>query len=119
VLCISEKLRRNVIRYPASTKVSRKSSREDLLKAFERARTQLAVAIAAEAKSTPLKRRQYYLDTADQMRRFARKLRAKDAELPPGHTDWQRVFETIRQLPVEGRALRLSQMLREIATDLE
>ena len=119
MLCISGKLRRNVIRNPASIRVNRKISREDLLKAFERARTQLAVAIAAEAKSTPLKRRQYYLDTADQLRQFVKKLRKMDGESAPEHPEWQRALESIKYLPLEGRARRLCQVLQDIVTDLE
>jgi hypothetical protein len=119
MLCISGKLWRNVIRNPASTIVRRQSCREDLLRAFERARTQLAVAIAAEAKSTPLKRRQHYLDLADQLRRFVKNLRKTDSELTRENPDWQRALETIRYLPLEGRARRLCQILEDILTDLE
>jgi hypothetical protein len=108
-----------VIRNLFPSRIIRKSSREDLLRAIERARTQLAVAIAAEAKSTPLKRRQYYLDTADQMRRFAGKLRSADSDLPPGHSDWHHAFEAIRQLPTKDRAMRLCQILRDIVAELD
>jgi hypothetical protein len=112
-------MRRNVIRNRAAIRIGRKNSREDLLRAFERARTLLAIAIASEAKTTPLKRRQYYLDTAEQMRRFARRLRTAEGELAKDSPDWQRDLETIRQLPVDGRAMKLCQILKDIVRKIE
>ncbi len=108
-----------MIRNLSLTKTRGNGSQADLLRAFEAARTQLAVAIAAEAKSTTLKRRQYYLDMADRMRQFTKRLRAADGISPPLTREWQRVLENIRQLPVEGRALRLCRIFNEILADGE
>lgn len=86
----------------------------DLPLAFERVRTHLAVAIAAEAKWTTLERREYYFETADRLRWFIRRLRAADAKELAEHPEWYRALKAIRQLPDQGRALRLCQILREI-----
>jgi len=47
----------------------------ELLHALERARSRLAVAIAAENKITPRKRWRHYLETEDRMRRCVREIR--------------------------------------------
>jgi hypothetical protein len=113
-LCISGKLRGNVIQ----NRISRKAHRE-LLLAFESARSRLAIAIAAETKSTPLDQWQYYLETADRMCRFARKLRNGDLNVPPGHKEWAHALETLKLLPIQDTALRLCRILGETVGRLE
>jgi len=98
----------------ASTKVHR-----ELLLALESARTRLAVAMAAETKSTPLDRRQYYLDTADRTRRFMKKLRKANADKATEPQDLIRALETLKQLPIHDKAQRLCQVLRDVVTELE
>lgn len=99
--------------------VSRNKVPEELLLAIESARTQFAVAIAAEAKSTPPERWQYYLDTADRMRWFMRRLRTADEEALPECQRWRRILQTVKQLPAEGKASRLCKIFRDIVTDME
>lgn len=105
-----------MIRKSARKKTARDAVSSDLLLALEWARTQLAIAIAAEAKWTTLERRQYYLETADQMRWFIRKLRTSDNQALLEYPDWHHALRAIRQLPVQGRALRLCQILRDIVS---
>ena len=81
---------------------------------MEKARIQLAIAIAAEAKFTPVERRKYYLDTADQMRKFIKQLRSAGQDESPTCEQWRRALERIKQLPAEGRALELCRILRKI-----
>ena len=90
-----------MIRRTARVQASRDILSGELPLAFERVRTQLAIAIAAEAKWTTLERKKYYLETAD-------------AEELTGHPEYYRALRTIRQLPVQERALRLCQILRDI-----
>lgn len=92
---------------------------EALLFALESARTQLSVAIALETKTTPRDRRQYYLETADQMRVFAKKLRTAHAESLPGGQQWVKAIDILGNLPPHGRALSLCQILRDVAIQLE
>jgi hypothetical protein len=104
-----------VIHNRGSTKIHK-----ELLLALESARTRLAVAIAAETKSTPLDRWQYYLDTADRMRRCIRKLRRSDFDAsPPAPQDLTGVIDALRRLPVQGKAQRLCKILGDIVTGLE
>jgi hypothetical protein len=91
----------------------------ELLFALESARTRLAVAIAAETKSTPLAQWQYYLDTSDRMRVFIRKLRRQSFDEPPEPEDYMRALEALRRLPIQGKAMRLCRILGEIVTKLE
>ena len=100
-----------MIRNRALTKTNR-----ELVLALESARTRLAVAIASEAKSTPLDRWQYYLETADKMRRFSKKLRMGSGALQE-REEWMRALEALRRLPVQSKALPLCRMLRELIAD--
>ncbi len=109
-----KKLRWNVIRNRASTKIHR-----ELLFALESARMRLAVAIAVERKSTPPDRWQYYLATSDRMCRFIRKLRTRNFDVLSPPQDWIRALETLRRLPVQDGAVRLSQILGDIVSMLE
>ncbi len=103
-----------MVRNRSSIKVDNNGFKTSLLREFEAARTQLAVAIAAETKSTPLKQRQYYLETADRMREFTKRLRATDEITLPLAHDWRRALEKIKQLPVEDKAFRLCEIFHEI-----
>jgi hypothetical protein len=96
-----------------------KSVHRELLLALESARTRLAVAIAAETKSTPLDQWRYYLDTADRIRRFARKLRRRGFDVPQEFQDWIRALEALKRLPMQDKALRLCQILIDIVAELE
>ena len=87
--------------------------------ALELARTRLAVTIAAETKSTPLDRWQYYLDTADRMCRFMRKMRKEGFPAVREPEDWICALEALRHFPVHDKALRLCQILGDIVTGLE
>ncbi len=103
-----------MIRRTARVKASRNNASGELPLAFERVRTQLAIAIAAEAKWTTLEKRKYYLETADRLRWFIRRLRTADGKELTEHPEWYRALRAIRQLPVQERALRLCQILRDI-----
>jgi hypothetical protein len=96
-----------------------KEIHRELLLAFESARTRLAVSIAAETKSTPLDRWRYYLETADRMCRFMKKMRKQGFHAVRKPEDWVCALETLRHLPVQDRALRLCQLLGDIVTGLE
>ena len=91
----------------------------ELLFALESARTRLAIAIAAETKSTPRDQRQYYLETAERMRRFIRKMRKSGFGFPPRQNDWIRGLNALRQIPPYDEAQRLCQVLSHIVTELE
>ena len=91
----------------------------ELLLALESARMRLAVAIAAETKSTPPDQWQYYLDTSDRMRRFIGKLRKKRFDVLQQPQDWIRVTEALKQLPVQDKAPRLCRILQDIVAELE
>ncbi len=90
----------------------------ELLLAIESARNRLAVAIASETKSTPPDRRQYYLETADRMRRISRKLRKDGAGIPQDRQPWIRALEALNRLPAQSKALPLCRILRDIAKRL-
>jgi len=112
-LCISGKLRWNVIHSPTSTKIHR-----ELILALESARMQLAVAIALETKSTPPDRRRYYLDTSDRMRGFVKRLREGGAGVVQVRQAWVQALDALNRLPDHSRALMLCQLLRDIVTGL-
>lgn len=98
----------------ASARVQR-----ELLFALESARTRLAIAIAAETKSTPLRQWHYYLETADRMSRLTRKLRKAGYDWPSGHSGWIRALNSLKQLPVQDKAQRLCEILGDIVAELE
>jgi hypothetical protein len=91
----------------------------ELVFALESARMRLSVAIAVETKSTPQDQRRYYLDTTDQIRGFIRRLRRVDYDSPPDAQGWVQALDRLDRLPVQARALRLCQVLRDIMTELE
>ena len=93
----------------------------ELLIAFESARTRLAVAIASERKSTLPDRLHYYMETAEQTRRFMKKLRSanSDIDIVQERQEWVHALENLKQLPVQDKAVGLCQILRDIITQLE
>jgi hypothetical protein len=94
-------------------------TQKELVLALESARTKLSVAIALESKSTPRERWRYYLDTADHIGRFIKKLRKADLDSKPVSQGWMRALDILKHLPAQNRALRLCQILREIVVKLE
>jgi len=90
-----------------------------MLIAVESARTLLAVAIASETKWTPPDRLQYYFETADQARRFTKRLRRGNFELVQDQQGWAHALERLKELPAQVKAIRLCQLLREIVGQLE
>ncbi len=108
-----------MIKNSALIKARKSHAPGDLLHELEWARIQLAIAIAVESKSTPLERRRYYLDTADQVRRFIRRLRAAGGGTGAEAENWHRALESIRQMPNQGKASRLCQVLKDIVGELE
>ena len=99
---------------------------EDLLKALEQARTRLAVAIAAETKATPLSRWNYYLETAEQIRRCLKQLRTLPRSNLKCGDAWYSALDSLRQLPPRpdsksrhGEAQQLCQRLRSVLGQLD
>jgi hypothetical protein len=103
-----------VIQNRALTKVQK-----ELVHALESARNQFAVAIAAESKSTPPDQWQCYLDTADRMCRFIKKLRKTGIEGGSMHADWIHALELLHRLPAQDKARQLYRILRDIVAGLE
>ena len=91
----------------------------ELLFAMESARTRLAVAIALETKSTPLDRLQYYMETAEYTRRLMKKLRSANSDLVQERQEWVHALENLKQIPVQGTAIGLCRILRDIVATLE
>ena len=104
----------NLIQNRGSAKIHK-----ELVFALESARMKLSIAIATESKSTPRDRWQYYLETADQIGRFIKKLRDADLESGSFAQGWIRALDMLKHLPTQSKALRLSQTLREIVMKLE
>lgn len=87
--------------------------------ALESARMRLAVAIAEETKSMPRDRWMCYLDTADQIRTLTKRIRDADLKAAPDARSWIRALDKLDALPVQSRALRLQEILRDIVMRLE
>ncbi len=85
--------------------------------ALESARTRLAIAIAAETKSTPLERWQYYLDTCYEMCRFIRELRRLETAASQKPQAWLRALEVLKKLPVQCEAMRFCRILRDVVEE--
>ncbi len=92
---------------------------EKLLFALESARMRFSVAIAMEAKSTPRKRWEYYLETTNYMGRFIKRLRNADCHVQMDSRCWGPALEKLRMLPDQGKASRLCELLRNIVAELE
>ena len=97
----------------------------ELLIAIERTRSQLAVAIAAENKTTPRERWRQYLATEDRMRRCVREFRRHHRQEPGKRYDWSQALHLLKQpLPETdgeptGRAILLCQRLHEVLAIIE
>jgi tRNA A37 N6-isopentenylltransferase MiaA len=97
---------------------------EELLRALEKARTRLAVAIATETKATPLTRWNSYLETADKMHRCLRELRSASRPGTRRQEDWARALDILKQIPrtsdvkSRGEANLLCQHLHAVLTQL-
>jgi hypothetical protein len=91
----------------------------ELLFALESARTRLAVAIAAETKSTSMEQWQYYLDTADRICRLARKLRTIGFAGSYRMNAGIRAVHALRQISNYEKALPICRTLEAIAVELE
>jgi hypothetical protein len=103
-----------VIQNRALTKVQK-----ELVHALESARNQLAVAIAAESKSTLPDQWRCYLDTADRMCRFIKRLRKTGMAGRSMHADWIHALEGLRKLSAQDKARRLCRILDDIVAELE
>ena len=99
--------------------------RRELLIAIERTRSQLAVAIAAENKSTPRDRWRDYLATEDRTRRCVREIRRHHHQGPGRRYDWAQALHMLKQpLPAKereltGRAILLCQRLHDVLAIIE
>jgi hypothetical protein len=91
----------------------------DLILALESVRTRLSIAIAAESKSTPPANRQQYLDTAERISRFVRKLRRNGCVVPVNLNSGSRVWASLQQVSEENDARRLCQILEDMVSKLE
>jgi hypothetical protein len=91
----------------------------DLLFALEAARTRLAVAIAAETKSTPPERWQNYFETAERARQFIKKLRCSNFALSESRNGWTEAFELLKCFSSGREAAQLCKLLGEIVAKLE
>jgi hypothetical protein len=111
---ISEKLGWSMIENHILTEIP-----ADLIVALESARTRLSIAIAAQSKSTPPALWRHYLDTADRVRRFMRKLRQNGGETAMISRKDGHVREALRQIAEENDARRLCQILEDIVSALE
>ena len=88
--------------------------KRDLLLAMETARSRLAIAIAEESKYTPWNQRQYYLDTADRMRRNITRLRTEESNEGFQLQEWILALEALREIPLNDRARTICERLRRI-----
>jgi hypothetical protein len=93
-----------------------------LLQALERTRTTLVIAIAEETKLTPPTLRQYYLETADSMRRCIKKLSRRLRNGVKDENKWLVVLEELHNLSKPearhgpGEVLQMCKRLQDILT---
>jgi|GEM_PF-1750388 len=92
--------------------------KRELLLAMETARSRLAIAIAEESKYTPWNQRQYFLDTADRMRRNIARLRTEKSSEGFQLQEWILALEALREIPLNDRAQAICERLRRIITML-
>jgi hypothetical protein len=88
--------------------------RVQLLRALEKARCRLAIAIAEETKSTPWGRRKDYLDTSDHLRRLVGKLDSWEADDRIPSEVWKPALEALESIPLKEGARSLSKSLNAI-----
>jgi hypothetical protein len=74
----------------------------ELLIAIERARSQLAVAIATENKNTPRERWRHYLATEDRIRRCVKEIRCRRHPDPVCQRPWLQALHLLKQPLPEG-----------------
>lgn len=92
----------------------------ELLHAMESARSRLAVAIAAENKTTTRERWRYYLATADRMRNCVKEIRQLRGPGMPRHIVWHHALDLLKQplSPKEdersGEAQRICKRLHDV-----
>jgi len=90
----------------------------ELLRALESVKIQLALAIAAERKFTPLDRRQYYLETAGRMNQCVKKLKKDRTRiLSPEGKAW--AMEAINGVSQEIGAGQICLIIGNIIAELE
>jgi len=92
---------------------------KDLVYALELARNQFAVTIAAESKSTPREQWLHYLDTAERMGRFIKKLRRMGNGEDLRCSDWIYALELLRRIPTHVQARQLHHFLGDLVAKLE
>ena len=96
----------------------------ELLRALERARTRLAVAIATESKTTSPASWRRYVETDEQMRRCAKILRSPHRSGIDARFEGVQVLDSLLRLSLNsasgrGELCALCQDLHEILTSLE
>jgi hypothetical protein len=91
----------------------------ELLFALESARNRLAVAIAAETKSTPPERWQYYFEISERTRRFIKKLRNVNPEMPQLRQGWSEAVESLKHIPSQREAAQICKLLGDVMAELE
>jgi hypothetical protein len=87
----------------------------ELLSALERARTQLAIAVAAEAKITTLENRLRYVQTEERVRRSVKRLRRGIVLRTARLHIWSLALRALQRFPPEfegGRESRSQRMCR-------
>lgn len=91
----------------------------ELLLALQMARNRFSVAIAAETKSTSRDRWRHYIETTDRIGRCIKTLRKADSGFQMVPREWEKALETLCSLPVQGRASRICEILRDIVAEIE
>jgi hypothetical protein len=79
----------------------------------------MAVAIAAEAKSTPPERWQYYFEISERTRRFIKGLRNANSEMPQLKQRRTEAMESLKKIPAQSEAAKICKLLGDIVAALE
>jgi hypothetical protein len=95
------------------------NTHRELVLALQSAKTRLSIAIAVETKCIPRDRWLYCLDVADQIRRLIKKVRGADFLLLPNAHVWILSLKRLECLSVQGQAMHLSEIVRDIVTAIE
>lgn len=95
------------------------SSHRELVLALQSAKTRLSIAIAVETKCIPRDRWLYYLELADQIRRVIKKVRGADFLSLPNAHGWILSLQRLECLSIQGQATHLTEIVRDIGTELE
>jgi hypothetical protein len=96
----------------------------ELMQALERARSRLAIAAAADARFTPLRKRRDYLETEERIMRCLRDLRGHqrcDRHIAPTLASGllEKLAPLVRHETRRGDARVLDQALQEVLSSLE